>query len=75
MNLVARVDRKSQRHNDTGAVCGRYMDKIVEYVEVIVANKFAYVANESVYFDTRAFRYVILLLMSSVLWLRFSWVR
>ncbi|XP_024384144.1 uncharacterized protein [Physcomitrium patens] len=33
-----------------------YMDKIIEYVEVVLANKFAYVANGSVYFDTKAFR-------------------
>ncbi|KAG0560270.1 hypothetical protein M758_10G162400 [Ceratodon purpureus] len=33
-----------------------YMDKIIEYVQVIVANKFAYVANGSVYFDTKAFK-------------------
>jgi cysteinyl-tRNA synthetase len=38
---------------------GRYMDKIIEYVQVILANKYAYVANGSVYFDTKAFKYVI----------------
>lgn len=45
-------------------ICGRYMDKIIEYVEVVLANKFAYVANGSVYFDTKAFRCVILLLIN-----------
>lgn len=39
---------------------GRYMDKIIEYVQVILENKFAYVANGSVYFDTKAFKYVFL---------------
>ena len=43
------------------AFCCRYMDKIIEYVEKILANQFAYVANGSVYFDTKAFRYVFLL--------------
>jgi cysteinyl-tRNA synthetase len=43
------------------ALSDRYMDKIIEYVEVILANKYAYVANGSVYFDTKAFKYLILL--------------
>lgn len=33
-----------------------YMDVIVEYIEKIMANGFAYAANGSVYFDTQAFR-------------------
>jgi len=33
-----------------------YMDKIIEYVQVIINNGFAYAANGSVYFDTKAFK-------------------
>lgn len=36
------------------------MDKIIEYVEVILKHNFAYVANDSVYFDTKAFKYEFL---------------
>jgi len=37
------------------------MDKIIEYVQTILANNYAYVANGSAYFDTKAFKYFILL--------------
>jgi len=58
MQLSIVVDCKIQKLTDfCGSLCGRYMDKIIEYVQVILANKYAYVANGSVYFDTKAFKY------------------
>lgn len=36
-------------------MCGRYIDVIVEYIQRIIKQGFAYHANGSVYFDTKAF--------------------
>eukprot|EP00252_Welwitschia_mirabilis_P006576 TRINITY_DN17457_c0_g1_i2.p1 TRINITY_DN17457_c0_g1~~TRINITY_DN17457_c0_g1_i2.p1 ORF type:complete len:660 (-),score=170.15 TRINITY_DN17457_c0_g1_i2:30-2009(-) len=33
-----------------------YIDAIIQYIEKIIENGFAYVVNESVYFDTKAFQ-------------------
>jgi cysteinyl-tRNA synthetase len=33
-----------------------YIHEIIEYVQVILKHELAYVANNSVYFDTKAFR-------------------
>lgn len=56
MQISIDVDCEMQKLTDLCSLCGRYMDKIIEYVQVILANKYAYVANGSVYFDTKAFR-------------------
>jgi len=32
-----------------------YIDDIIEFVKVIIKNRYAYVSNESVYFDTKHF--------------------
>lgn len=50
-----------QKVNALVFLSGSYMDKIVESVQVIMENKLAYVANGSVYCDTKAFKYVFLL--------------